>query len=116
MISEPQAPLRARKCGLPPCISTSRPALQRECYEGLHERSHVKREVGDTIINPQVAVPEKARLTHPVRILRPELVQRTMRHVLSAFDLNRDNVVLLRQLRLGDEKVYLHPVFAVGRT
>ena len=48
-------------------------APHRECYATLQERRHVKRKEGDAVINLLVSVPEKVRLSLPVRILHLEL-------------------------------------------
>ena len=67
-------PLRGSACGLGGySCAIPRIAPHRECYATLQERRHVKRKEGDAVINLLVSVPEKVRLSLPVRILRLEL-------------------------------------------
>ena len=63
-----------------------------------NQRSHVQRQVGNAAFDFQILVPQETRRIKPVGVLRPKLVQRSVRRMFPALHLDRTDVVLLRQL------------------
>jgi len=59
----------------------------------------------NTISENDIPVPQKIRDVQPVPILLHELIERSVLDVLPALDFYRMDVILLRQLRLGNEEI-----------
>ena len=71
-----------------------------------HEQgSHIKRKIGDAPIHFDIPIRKQKRLREIRLELVPELVQRGMRDIRSAFDLDGRNIVPPRERRLVEQEI-----------